>query len=503
MDYQIAIPTYKRLNVFRRKTYRLLKRYNLCERVVLFLQCPEDVVAYTEAFPELKYVEAPSGFLNCINFITQHFPVGHPVVQMHDDVGQIYDLVSAGTATNPDYVKCVITDDAHSTFVRVFELMQKYKCNLGGLYPTRNARHMNDKEEYTTTLAFIHDPITLLLNQQIPLELSRKNDYERCIRYYKRDGGVLRYNHSAFTTSYNPSNDAGGIGHRSAEDEMRDAEVIKKMFPKYISYIKQKKNGATSLILKDKSMLKYDIHNNPLIFESTHLYHKNAPHKGTRYCIVLYNKDFRWADTKSPRVHRTELFAETKHDLEQAGDAYYLQSGTADVLPLLEALDATTFRPDRCSGPAKPHTKYVDAENSTFLSFGLTLCRKSKEQQAMRGIPDRRGVNRHNTQHLHLFTQLCQYLNTLHPRLFGLDNTYFYSSLIVAKDALCRFHLDSLNKGNACILGVGDYTGGELLLNTGMSNARLERLTHVSGVGGAQCKECGACDDGQAVEKEE
>jgi hypothetical protein len=385
MDYQIAIPTYKRLNVFRRKTYRLLKRYNLCERVVLFLQCPEDVKEYTEAFPELKYVEAPSGFLNCINFITQHFPVGQPVVQMHDDVRQIYDLVSG---------KCVQTEDAHAVFVRVFQLMQKSKCNLGGLYPMRNAMYMSLHKEYTTDLRFIHDPITLLLNQQIPLELSRKNDYERCIRYYKRDGGVLRYNHSSFTTSYNPSNDAGGIGHRSAEDEMCDAEVIKKMFPKYISYIKQKKNGATSLVMKDKTILKYDIHEKPLIFESTQLFHKNALHEGTRYAIVLYNKDFRWADTKSPRVHRTEPFAENKHDLEQTGDAYYLQSGTADVLPLLGELDKTTFRPDRCSGPAQPHTKYVDAENSTFLSFGLTLCRKSKTQQAMRSIPDRRGVNK-------------------------------------------------------------------------------------------------------------
>ena len=249
MDYTIAIPTYKRLNVFRRKTYRLLKRYNLCERCVLFLQCPEDVVAYTEAFPELKYVVAPSGFLNCINFIAQHFPVGHPVVQMHDDVSQIYDLVSG---------KCVQTEDAHAVFVRVFQLMQKSGCNLGGLYPMRNAMYMSQQKEYTTDLRFVHDPITLLLNQQIPLELSRKNDYERCIRYYKRDGGVLRYNHSAFTTVYNPSNDVGGIGHRSAEDEMRDAEVVKKMFPEFIYYIKQKKKGATSLVMKDKTINKKD-----------------------------------------------------------------------------------------------------------------------------------------------------------------------------------------------------------------------------------------------------
>ena len=258
MDYQIAIPTYKRLNVFRRKTYRLLKRYNLCERVVLFLQCPEDVKEYTEAFPELKYVEAPSGFLNCINFITQHFPVGQPVVQMHDDVRQIYDLVSAGTATNPDYVKCVITEDAHSTFVRVFELMQKYKCNLGGLYPTRNARHMNDKEEYTTTLAFIHEPITMMYNQQILLDDANKTDYQRCVEYYLRDGGVLRYNHSAFTTVYNPVNADGGIGHRSAEEEQKSALAFKQRYGNYVSHILTKKNGATSLVMKDKTINKKD-----------------------------------------------------------------------------------------------------------------------------------------------------------------------------------------------------------------------------------------------------
>ena len=252
------------------------------------------------------------------------------------------------------------------------------------------------------------------------------------------------------------------------------------------------------------TILSYDIHEKLLVFESTQLYHKNAPtHEGTRYAIVLYNKDFRWADTKSPRVHRTQPFATDKEGLAQSAVAFYLDTGTADVLPLLGELDKTTFRPDRCSGTANAHSKYVDAENSTFLSFGLTLCRKSKEQQAMRGIADRHGINIHNTQHIHLFTALCTYLNQLYPRLFGLDSSYFYTSLIVAKDALCRYHLDSLNKGNACILGVGDYTGGELLLNTGISNARLERLSHVFGVGGAQCEEGGGGDDGEAVQKKE
>lgn len=94
------------------------------------------------SLPELKYVVAPSGFLNCINFIAQHFPVGQPVVQMHDDVAQIYDLVSG---------KCVQTEDAHAVFVRVFQLMQKSECNLGGLYPMRNAMYMSQQKSIQRT----------------------------------------------------------------------------------------------------------------------------------------------------------------------------------------------------------------------------------------------------------------------------------------------------------------------------------------------------------------
>jgi len=75
--------------------------------------------------------------------------------------------------------------------------------------------------------------------------------------------------------------------------------------------------------------------------------------------------------------------------------------------------------------------------------------------------------------------------------------------LIVAKNAMCRFHLDSTNRGSACILGVGGYTGGELLLNMGLSNTRLVRLTNVLGVGGAKSEQCGGGDDGEAVQAKE
>jgi hypothetical protein len=141
---------------------------------------------------------------------------------------------------------------------------------------------------------------------------------------------------------------------------------------------------------------------------------------------------------------------------------------------LLNALEHTTFQNDRCTN-GKSHTKYPDTEFSKFLSFGNTLCRKSKATQAERGIANRQGVNPHNAKHPVLFEALCGYLNTFQEGLFGVNTSEFqYGSLIVTKNALCRFHLDNTNYGNACILALGDYKGGgDLRIDVDRSNDEL------------------------------
>ena len=222
-------------------------------------------------------------------------------------------------------------------------------------------------------------------------------------------------------------------------------------------------------------MLQYNIHERPLVFESTLLYHANTPHlSGTRYSIVLYNKDMRWACDKEPTAKRTT-------PLSVDTDIRYLDITNMDTTALenarsalLNALQHTTFQNDRCTN-GKSHSKYPDLHHSKFLSFGNTLCRKSRAHQASQGIANRQGVNPNNAKHPVLFEALCGYLNTLQQGLFGVDESVFqYTSLIVTKNALCRFHLDNTNYGNACILALGDYTGGgELNIDVGRSNDEL------------------------------
>ena len=223
-------------------------------------------------------------------------------------------------------------------------------------------------------------------------------------------------------------------------------------------------------------MLQYNIRERPLVFESTLLYHANTPHlSGTRYSIVLYNKDMRWASDKDTITPKRTT------PLSVDNDIHYLDITNMDTdalenarSALLNALEHTTFQNDRCTN-GKSHTKYPDTEFSKFLSFGNTLCRKSKATQAERGIANRQGVNPNNAKHPVLFEALCGYLNTFQEGLFGVNTSEFqYGSLIVTKNALCRFHLDNTNYGNACILALGDYKGGgDLRIDVDRSNDEL------------------------------
>ena len=254
-------------------------------------------------------------------------------------------------------------------------------------------------------------------------------------------------------------------------------------------------------------MLQYNIH----VFQSTRLYHKNTPHTGTRYSIVLYNKDFTWAKDKPPKVNITHHFADNKHDLALAGDVYYLQCANAPTVDeardeLLAVLDSTTFRNDRCtmtpSGTARQHSKYIHTAHSKYISFGLTLSRKSREQQDARGIPNRSGINIHNTQYQDLFTCLLRYTDALVPHLFGLDtNVSHYTSAIIAKDAMCRFHTDTTNHGPACIVAIGGFVGGDLLLDVDRSNG-LTPIASADSTDGDGC-EAGKAGDGADDERGE
>tara|TARA_R110001632_G_scaffold231708_1_gene370825 strand:+ start:1133 stop:1852 length:720 start_codon:yes stop_codon:yes gene_type:complete len=235
--YQIVIPSYNRLDIFKRKTYKFLQSHNLLSHTTLFLQSDQDEEDY-KIF-NLPIIRSPQGLVETLNFITDYYPVDTHLWLLHDDVSKLINLDNK----EPDNISDLITG--------CFNSMVLHNANLAGFYPTANTFFMSKAKELTTDCRFIHDPCCLIINQLIYCtpELRHKVDFERTILYFKRDNIVLRFNHLAPRTSYNPKT-KGGVGFRTAEKEQTSALLLKETYPEYIKYIKTHKHGSTSLVLK-------------------------------------------------------------------------------------------------------------------------------------------------------------------------------------------------------------------------------------------------------------
>jgi hypothetical protein len=139
----------------------------------------------------------------------------------------------------------------------------------------------------------------------------------------------------------------------------------------------------------------YDIHNKLVQAETSTLHHKNAPHKGDRYCIVLYNKNLNYANgddcTRSKNIQEQEPTL-----------THYLP--VFDTLPvreyrteLLDVLNATKFPKDRCTvhKDTAGHSKY-GTNTAHFISLGITASRKSRKERAEQGLLTRKSTNMNN-----------------------------------------------------------------------------------------------------------
>ncbi len=236
MSFEIALPTYKRASIFKKKTYDLLRRNNLLDRATLFIQCDEDERDYKEF--GIKIVRAPAGYVEVHNFMYQYYEMNEAVLCLHDDVDKIVNLEGDEVTDLDDF------------FGWCFDVMAENECYYGGLYPTPNPYFMKNAKPVTFDLRFIYDPVNLWYNMKIihPNKIKAKVDFERCILYWKETGKICRFNHFSLKTQYNPKS-KGGFGHRDAEKEQADALALKNEYPEYIKSIRTHTNGTTSLVL--------------------------------------------------------------------------------------------------------------------------------------------------------------------------------------------------------------------------------------------------------------
>ena len=232
MPINIAIPTFDRINIFRTHTYnKIIKVYKLEKYITLFIQSNKDAKEYKEAFPKLKQVRSPKGYVNTLNFISKHYPLNAKIVKMDDDITQVLHLVDG---------KLIKVSSVYGLLNKTFGIMKNVGASLGGYYPTPNAKFMGERKPITTDLRFVIGALYCYVNKRIHLNIEGKTDFQFTIENYKRDGKVVRLND--YSMRYN-------IGYNT-EIAGKHTEAFLKRYGEYVSKVIKHKKGSSSFILK-------------------------------------------------------------------------------------------------------------------------------------------------------------------------------------------------------------------------------------------------------------
>ena len=266
-DYVIAIPSYKRMETLRDKTLLLLQKYKIDpKKIYVFVANKDELKKYSAGLPKYyrEIVVGKPGIKNIRNFMPKYFPIGKKIFYMDDDC---YGLSECVLKPKAKLTKSKRAESNHrliplknlDEFIKTgFHELALSKMNLFGIYPVDNAFFMKPtdnrkKTHLTNRICYIIGYCAGTINTRLceVRTVDDKEDFERSIKYYLHDGGVLRYNNiTAKTKCYK---EPGGMQEeRTKERVKRSAVYLSKKYPDLTTYTEKKSWGYAEVLLKDK-----------------------------------------------------------------------------------------------------------------------------------------------------------------------------------------------------------------------------------------------------------
>lgn len=261
MDYVIAIPSYKRHTTLKKKTLKVLKEYNIPKKMIyIFVANKEEELLYKAELDANSYgkiVVGKPGIKEIRNFMAAYFPNKKKIVYLDDDISKIEECISHGDPLNKKDNKLIKLKSFDRFVKNAFKQSEQTGFHNWGVYPTDNPYFMKptmkNKSHMSTNLKFLIGFFTGVINHHGAeiRTISDKEDYERTIKYYLKDGGVLRFNNiSCNTRCYK---EPGGIQtDRKKENSRVNAGILIRNYPDLVSINESRKSGFVEIRLRDK-----------------------------------------------------------------------------------------------------------------------------------------------------------------------------------------------------------------------------------------------------------
>jgi len=244
----IAIPSYKRSSTLLKKTLLLLSQNRVPQEIVtVFVANEHEKSAYEEALASggwgnAKIAIGEVGMGAIRRFIARYYPEGDHVLNIDDDVTRLLVRVDDKKVSDTPLSDVVSSG---------FRLLAKSGLRLWGVYPNKNPYFM--KPTVSTDLKYINGTLWGNISNRddrLLVTLDDKEDFERSIRYYAIDGGVVRLNYIATETKY--YTEPGGMQESRTERGITEsAHKLVRMFPQFCS-INNARKGHTEVKLADR-----------------------------------------------------------------------------------------------------------------------------------------------------------------------------------------------------------------------------------------------------------
>lgn len=246
IDWTLVIVSYSRAQTLRDKTLSYLATTDVPrDRIEIFVANDSEAVAYREAIgPDLKIIVGEPGMRAIRNFVQQHYETGAKLFCLDDDIEALHEKVDDKT-TRPlrNLVQFVDTG---------FDLAEKTKLRLWGVGAVLNPFFMSNRP--STNLKYIVGCAWGCINDRDPalsVTLDDKEDFERSLKYYLADGGVLRLNWVAPKTRY--YKEPGGMQvTRTPKRVNESALILAQRYPMLCSLKHKKTSSHLELRLHDK-----------------------------------------------------------------------------------------------------------------------------------------------------------------------------------------------------------------------------------------------------------
>lgn len=253
MEYQIAIPSYKRAELLKQKTIALLERFNVSkDKITIFVANEEEAEIYKKALPDYTIVVAVKGLLAARAFYNSYYPKDTRILNLDDDMAELkqrnaVDKLEDYSGSFDDIVKLG------------FSICEAEGARLWGINPVSNAFFMKDC--VTVGLRYIcgnfHGSYA---GDEVVTGADRANkessgeDFETTLRSFVRYGAVVRIEYLCPTTKYFAG---GGIDAELKDNGIPDRQTdhkaalydIAARFPD-LATIVTKANDVTNIRLK-------------------------------------------------------------------------------------------------------------------------------------------------------------------------------------------------------------------------------------------------------------